>query len=658
MIDSVLVANRGVIASRVFRSARRLGLRTVAVYSDADRGEPYVDEADCAVALPGIRAEDTYLNIDAVVAACRTTGAAALQAGYGLLAENPRLVTACGDAGVVFVGPPAEAVEAMGSKLNAKQLAAAAGVPVLPSITIEADDEWFGAVAELQVPLLVKPSAGGGGKGMLRVDDRSQLRDAVDSARRQAAGAFGDATLMVERFITVGRHVEVQIAADRCGNVVHLGERECSIQRRHQKVIEESPSPAVDADLRARMTSAAVALAKSIDYENVGTVEFLLEPSGDFWFLEVNTRLQVEHAVTEERTGIDLVELQLAIAEGRLLPFDQDDVVFRGHAIQARLYAEDPAAGFLPAPGDIVTTSFGAGPGIRVEAGVADGSSVGAHYDPMLAKLVAWGPDRATATARLSRALADTAVHGITTNRDFLVATLGTRAFAAGETTTSFVADHPELVAPSSPELVRFLAIAAALADAHDRRVHPTLPLLSPGWRNVRTDPPAVLLRTRTATVPVALRAEGDVWRVSADGRESVARYGRTRDSRVTVEIDGVRRACSIERLETGWSVHTHDGSEVFHDFDAGAESGPAQETGATSPMPGTVTLVPVAVGQRVDEGDVLAVVEAMKMEHRLLAQAPGVVTEVRAAPGVAVAAHEVLVVVDDHPTEQGSNQP
>jgi propionyl-CoA carboxylase alpha chain len=478
VIGVLLIANRGEIASRIARTASAMGISTVAVYAEDDARGPYVRQCDQAVALPGHTAAATYLNIDALLSAAAATGSDAVHPGYGFLSERAEFARAVLDAGLVWVGPPPGAIEVLGDKLAAKRLMVEAGVPVLP--TWPADDPG------LLFPVLVKAAAGGGGKGMRVVESASGLPDAIASAQREAEGAFGDGTVFLERYVHAARHVEIQILADNHGGLVHCFERECSIQRRHQKVIEEAPSPAVDSDLRERMGAAALAAAKAVGYRNAGTVEFVLEPSGDFWFLEVNTRLQVEHPVTEAVTGLDLVREQLLIAAGEPLAFTQADLARRGHAVEARLYAEEAAAGFLPATGTLVDWTPASDPAVRWDSGVEAGSEIGVEFDPMLAKVIAHAPTRTEAAVRLARALEHSRLRGVTTNRDFLVAALRHPEFQAGHTTTDFIERTGVAIARRPPaDEVRLAAWAATLAAVVEARLAaPVLRSLPAGWRN------------------------------------------------------------------------------------------------------------------------------------------------------------------------------
>jgi acetyl-CoA carboxylase biotin carboxylase subunit len=440
----VLIANRGEIALRVIRACREMGISPVAVYSDADAGAPHVAAADAAVRIGPAPPRESYLNAQAILDAARTTGAEAIHPGYGFLSERPSFARACEDAGIIFVGPPASAIEQMGSKIGARTLMQQAGVPVVPGLTPadQSDAALISAAVDIGCPVLLKPSAGGGGIGMKVVRDDTQLAGAIAQARREAEAAFGDGTLYVERLVARPRHVEIQIMADRHGHCVHLGERECSAQRRHQKVIEESPSPVLTPTVRARMGAAAVAAARAVGYVNAGTVEFLLEGHGDdarFYFLEMNTRLQVEHPVTEVVTGIDLVRTQLQVAAGAPLPFTQEHIAQRGHAIECRIYAEDPARGFLPQAGPLLLYREPVGPGIRIDSGVVEGRDIPVHYDPMIAKLIVSGDTRETARQRALAALRRYPILGVRTNIPFVIALLEHPAFIAGQIDTGFL---------------------------------------------------------------------------------------------------------------------------------------------------------------------------------------------------------------------------
>jgi acyl-CoA carboxylase subunit alpha len=670
MIEKLLVANRGEIARRITRTAHEMGIACVAVHSDPDAEAPHVRDADEAVRLPGERSTDTYLRIDAVVDAAIRTGADAVHPGYGFLSENAAFARACESAGLTWVGPPPSAIEAMGSKLAAKATMREAGVPVLPTVEVDDDLDLGGTVAApggLGWPVIVKASAGGGGRGMRVVEDAARLAEAVESARREARASFGDPTLFLEPYARRPRHIEVQVLADNHGAVVHLFERECSIQRRHQKIIEESPSVRVDATLRSQLGDAAVRSARAIGYVNAGTVEFLLLEDGSFAFLEMNTRLQVEHTVTELVTGLDLVRLQLLVAEGWQLGEDVLAARHQGHAIEARLYAEDPAASWRPSAGLLHRFRIPTAEGpphdnglehtvrIRVDSGVEDGSTVTTHYDPLLAKVVAHAATRDEAARALARVLQGAELHGLTTNRDLLVRTLRHREFLEGEIDTGFLERHDpaEIGAPlATMETERLHALCAALsAQARRRESAQVLRAMPSGWRNVPASPQ--LSRY--------------------EGRENLIEVGYSFDRKgrlVQAEVDGKRRddlellACTPEqvRLVVGGSEKLyrvqHVGPEVFVDGPDGSSSlhalerfpvpsAPLQPGSLLAPLPGTVVKVAVSPGARVRAGEVLVAIEAMKMEHELRAPADGAVEVVNVAPGDQVEAGTVLVVVD-----------
>ena len=636
VIGTLLVANRGEIARRVFRTARYMGMRCVAVFTDADATAPFVAEADVALRLPG-----GYLDGEAVVAAAVSAGADAVHPGYGFLAENADFARAVTGAGLVWVGPAPDAIETMGDKLAAKAAAAAAGVPTLPS------SEDPGDAAGVGFPLMVKAAAGGGGKGMRLVSDPADLEAAVEAARREALGGFGDDTVFLERYLPRCRHIEVQILGDAHGNVVHLGERECSIQRRHQKIIEESPSTAVDAGLRDAMGDAAVRLAKSIGYSSAGTVELLLDDdTGEFFFLEVNTRLQVEHPVTEGVTGIDLVREQLRVAAGEPLEYSQADVAFVGHAIEARLYAEDPAAGFLPAVGTLAAFTPPPEPAVRWDSGVEAGSVVGLDFDPMLAKVIAHAPTRDEAAGRLALALERLHIAGVTTNRHFLASVLRSEAFLAGDTTTDFI----ERVEPSRrarlpvADCQRAASAAAMWLQAAERLEARTLGWMPSGWRHGRLPPERVELAVDAcegpAEVTVSYRPQRDgsfvVRSVCGDDAiEAQARIAAWSPEALDIEWDGRRVRYAV--TADGDRVHLTGDSEtvtvrVVPRF--GAPEGGRATGGFAAPMPGVIVEVRVQPGEQVTAGSTLVVMEGMKMEHHVGAPSDGTVTEVLVAAG------------------------
>ena len=692
MITTLLVANRGEIARRIIRTAGAMGMRTVAVYADPDAGAPYVAEADRAVALPGRTAAQTYLNIGALLAAAAAAGADAVHPGYGFLSERAGFARAVAGAGLTWVGPPAEVIEAMGDKLAAKRLLAEVGVPVLESW--EVAGETLPDLAGVPLPLIVKAAAGGGGKGMRIVGAgpgaagsagaSPELADAVAAARREAAAAFGDGTVFLERYITGARHVEIQVLADSHGGVVHCFERECSIQRRHQKVIEECPSPAVDAGLRDRMGAAALAAAKAVGYLGAGTVEFVLAPSGDFWFLEVNTRLQVEHPVTEAVTGVDLVREQLLVAQGLPLSVTQDALAMNGHAIEARLYAEDPAAGFLPATGTLVDWCPAAAPPCRWDSGVAAGSAVGVEFDPMLAKVIAHAPARTEAALGLALALERSRIRGVSTNRDFLVAALRHPEFLGGHTTTSFIEDTGVALArrPSPAELRTAATGAALAAQATRRAAAPVLATLPSGWRNTVMPPERAEFRHGPDTVVVSYARQRDGrFAVTVTGAAPVPNGAPGSGESVTVAGAAPVLGGAPESGEPVTVHHAGDGRIDFtsggqrhrlHVFAAGdrvwvqgpdgdvaltavprfpdAEHGGTVAGGLVAPMPGTVLAVHAAAGDTVAAGQLLMIMEAMKMEHRITAPRAGTLREVRARPGDQVSGGDLLAVLDEAP--------
>jgi acetyl-CoA/propionyl-CoA carboxylase biotin carboxyl carrier protein len=642
MFSTVLVANRGEIAVRVMRTLREMGIRTVAVYSDADAGARHVREADVAVRLGPAPARESYLSIERVVQAALDSGAEAVHPGYGFLAENADFAQALADKGIVFIGPPVEAVEVMGDKIRAKTAVAKAGVPVVPGRTEPGmtDADLVAAAEEVGFPVLVKPSAGGGGKGMFLVDRAEDLPEALTSARRTAASAFGDDTLFLERYVKTPRHIEVQVLADSHGTTVHLGERECSLQRRHQKVVEEAPSPLLDGATRARIGASAVATAKAVGYVGAGTVEFIVSADrpDEFFFMEMNTRLQVEHPVTELVTGIDLVEQQVRVAAGEPLPFTQDDIRLDGHAVEVRTYAEDPARGFLPTGGTVLRLSEPSGEGLRVDSSLLEGTVVGSTYDPMLNKVIAWGPDRAEALARLDRALAHQVVLGVGTNTAFLRNLLQHKEVRAGNLDTGFIERHlEELTADEVPvEALAVYALRESLlrdpSDPWARGWRPGAPaaqrwlLALPGGRTAN-----VSLTDGSVTVDdVILTAHA-----ALDGEDVLLTTGG-RTTRWSTAVDGGQ--VWVGRGGAAWVLH-----EAVRHLRADDH---AHDGDITSPMPGSVIAVHVLQGETVSKGTPLVVVEAMKMEHTLAAPLDGTVGEVLVRVGQQVAVDELLVTV------------
>ncbi|GLY41947.1 acetyl/propionyl-CoA carboxylase subuit alpha [Amycolatopsis sp. NBRC 101858] len=647
MIQNLLVANRGEIARRVFRSCRDAGIGTVAVFSDADAAAPHALEADASVRLPGNAPSETYLRAELLVKAAADTGADAVHPGYGFLSENAAFARAVLDAGLTWVGPPPEAIETMGSKVESKRLMAAAGVPVLS----ELDPEH---VTQDDLPLLVKASAGGGGRGMRVVRSLDELAEAVEGAGAEAGSAFGDPTVFCERYLETGRHIEVQVLADRHGTVWAVGERECSIQRRHQKVVEEAPSPFVDEAMREELFDAARKAAQAIDYVGAGTVEFLAGPDGRFYFLEMNTRLQVEHPVTENVTGLDLVALQLRVAEGERLPADPPPTV--GHSIEVRLYAEDPAENWQPQSGTLHTLDvpdvdrrFGHGPGLRLDSGFESGSVVGVHYDPMLAKVITWAPTRAEAARRLAKALAASKIHGVVTNRDLLVTILRHEAFLAGETDTAFFDRHglDTLAAPlATVDTERVSALVAALADAAGNRASATTQgRLPSGWRNVRSagQRKVFSVSDREYEVVYSLTRDG----LKAEGHD--VELVTAGPGRVVLDVAGVRRTFDVARYDGVSYVDSALGSVALTAAPRFADPDAALAAGSlVAPMPGTVVRLAVQAGDPVKAGDPLLWLEAMKMEHRIAAPADGVVAELPVTVGQQVEVGTILAVVGE----------
>jgi propionyl-CoA carboxylase alpha chain len=654
-VTRVLIANRGEIARRVVATCRRLGLSTVAVCSDPDLEAPHVAEADVAVRLPGGSAADTYLRADLLVDAALRARADAVHPGYGFLSENAAFARAVADAGLTWIGPSPEAIEAMGDKIESKRLAAAAGVPVLAELDPE-------AVTAGDLPVLVKAAAGGGGRGMRIVAHLASLDAAIGAAQAEAAASFGNPMVFIEPFIERGHHVEVQLIADRHGTVLMLGERECSIQRRHQKIIEESPSPLVERTpgLQDRLRRAAVAVALAVGYTGAGTVEFLAVPDGRFWFLEMNTRLQVEHPVTECTTELDLVELQLLVAAGGELP---SPVLPHGVAVEARLYAEDPAAGWLPATGPLhrldVPVSHpaftppvldGAPRGVRLDTGVCDGTVIGAHYDPMLAKVIAWAPTRAEAVALLSRALAQARIHGPRTNRDLLVRVLDHPAFAVGDTDTGFLDRHglDVLGAPLlGPADERLAAVAAVLASAAQRRETATvLAALPSGWRNVPAGSPQwSVLTGPSGEHRVSYRSTRSG--TTIDDLPGVVPLTWTPDT-VVMEADGLVRRWRVARYPGDGRLYVDGdaGSVSFAEVPRFPEPVESRDEGSLcAPWPGTVAAMLVAVGDEVKAGQELLVLETMKMQHVVRADRAGRVESLPVAAGSTVDVGAALVV-------------
>jgi acetyl-CoA/propionyl-CoA carboxylase biotin carboxyl carrier protein len=631
--DTVLIANRGEIAVRVIRTLRAMGIRSVAVFSDADAGARHVAEADVAVGIGPAPARLSYLDIDAVVAAAQRTGAQAVHPGYGFLSENAQFAAALQAAGIVFIGPPAAAIQTMGDKIAAKAAVSAFAVPVVPGVSRPGltDADLIAGADEVGYPVLVKPSAGGGGKGMRVVYQPADLAAALVSARREAASAFGDDTLFLERFVLNPRHIEVQVLADGYGNVIHLGERECSLQRRHQKVIEEAPSPLLDPETRARIGAAACDTARSVDYAGAGTVEFIVSADrpDEFFFMEMNTRLQVEHPVTEMVTGIDLVELQVRVAAGEKLPIGQDDITMRGHAIEARVYAEDPARGFLPTGGEVLDLAEPEGPGVRMDSGLAPGMVIGSEYDPMLAKVIAHADDRQGALRALDRALADTAVLGVTTNIEFLRFLLADPDVAAGRLDTGLLDRRTPDYRPAQNGDDELIAAAAYKwlrgwpAPVGDLWEVPS------GWRLGERAPTTLRLHAGERTDHVYLAGTPRTATVRVEDGESRSLTASLDGDRLTVKLDGLRTEYLVAASDGQIWLSGGGRTAMVEEVREAPVRPDDEETGdaeLTSPMPGSVVAVGVQDGQRVDAGAVVVTVEAMKMEHALTAPVDGVV--------------------------------
>ncbi|MGW5452177.1 acetyl/propionyl/methylcrotonyl-CoA carboxylase subunit alpha [Nocardia sp. NPDC003979] len=662
-LTNVLVANRGEIARRVFATCRRMGIATTAVYSDADAAAPHVSEADAAVRLPGNTPAETYLRGELIIEAALSAGADAIHPGYGFLSENAEFARSVLDAGLVWIGPPVAAIEQMGSKVESKKMMDAAGVPVLAELDPA-------EVTEAHLPVLIKASAGGGGRGMRVVRELGDLRDQIAAAQREAESAFGDPTVFCERYLETGRHIEVQVMSDTFGKTWAVGERECSIQRRHQKVVEEAPSPLVEKidGMRDRLFEAARLAAEAIGYEGAGTVEFLADEKGDFFFLEMNTRLQVEHPVTEQTTGLDLVRLQLQVASGLPLPATQP--AQRGHSIEVRLYAEDPAHDWQPQSGPVhkIEIPFTAGeftvleqPGVRLDTGVVDGSVVGVHYDSMLAKVISYAETRAEAAHLLATALQRAKLHGLVTNRDLLVRVLRHPAFLAGDTDTAFFATHDlaALSAPLASEADEALSIvAAALADSAANHAANRFGRLAPsGWRNLASEPQRKSYESRTSgTHEVRYRFDRS-GAVTVEGHDGLELISAT-PNRVVLAVPGergpVRRQFDIARYDDLVAVDSPLGPVAVRRLPRFTD--PSEQVAAGSllaPMPGSVIRLGAAEGDHVQQGQPILWLEAMKMEHTIVAPATGVLSALNVTVGQQVEVGTVLAVVEEEEQEQ-----
>jgi 3-methylcrotonyl-CoA carboxylase alpha subunit len=652
LFSKILIANRGEIACRVIRTARRMGIKTVAVYSEADAEALHVREADEAVAIGPPPAAESYLKGDAIIAAATDSGAEAVHPGYGFLSENAEFAEACAAAGLVFIGPPPAAMRAMGSKAAAKALMQQHGVPVVPGYHGD-DQDPARLLAEAEAigfPVLIKASGGGGGRGMRIVEAAAAFSRALDSAKREALGAFGDDRVLIEKYLTAPRHIEVQVFADTHGNVVHLYERDCSIQRRYQKVVEEAPAPGLGKKLRQALGEAAVAAARACGYVGAGTVEFIVERD-KFYFMEMNTRLQVEHPVTEAVTGTDLVEWQLRVAAGEKFTLGQKQIALRGHAIEVRLYAENPERGFLPATGTLHRLHLPPAQLARVETGVREGDTVTPYYDPMIAKIIAWGRDRAAARARLGQALAQTGVLGVTTNLGFLARVVGDADFAAAKLDTGFIERRKaELLAPPAPVSDAALVAGALFCLAAETTGKPADPWARrDGWRlNAAKAPQTLVFRNGEATLPLAATAADDGWDLQLGDRRRRASATFAADGAVALTLDGVQSRAIVLAHGDALAVFVAGESWRLERVDplAPPEGADAHAGRLSAPMPGKVVQLLVAAGDAVRQGQPMIVIEAMKMEHTIVAPRDGTVEAARYAVGDLVDEGAELIVL------------
>jgi propionyl-CoA carboxylase alpha chain len=651
-ITTLLVANRGEIARRIMRTAKEMGISTVAIYADGDAEAPFVTEADSAIALGGRTSAETYLDVSKVLDACKRSGADAVHPGYGFLSENAGFASAISDAGISWIGPTPEVIAAMGDKLSAKKLMEAADVPTLPAIEITPDTDLARAADEIGYPVLVKASAGGGGRGMRVVEKETDLQSSVDSAKREAGSSFGDDTVFLEKWLDSSRHVEIQIIGDKHGNLVHCFERECSIQRRHQKIIEEAPSPAVSPEIREAMCDAALKAALSLGYSSAGTVEFLLAGS-EFYFLEVNARLQVEHPITEAIIGKDLVREQIRIAEGETLSFSQDDLQINGHAIEARLCAEDPNNDFLPSPGPVIIWQPSTQGKARFDSGVESGSVIAVEFDPMIAKVIVHAPTRREAAARLARILETTQIQGLITNRDFLVTTLRHQSFLAGDTTTDFIerispARTREVTSDDLAEASIAIAIESQARNHATARVLKTIPS---GWRNTILPFEMIDFQHLDKDCHVEYRSRRDGKfrvRIGDSPDELLVTPYTCGNGLIDIDIDGRRVWYKVDRQGMQWYVHGRSGDLQITELPRYPVSGIDELAGGlTAPMPGAVLATEVNSGDKVSKGDLLLILEAMKMEHRITAPMDGIISELHVATGDQVENGQLLVTLN-----------
>ena len=644
--EKILIANRGEIACRVIRTARSLGYRTVAVYSEADRDARHVALADEAVCIGPATVSQSYLDMNAILTAATQTGADAVHPGYGFLSENSLFAEACDKAGITFIGPPVNAIHLMGSKRLSKIAMQEAGVPCIPGYegADQSDATLIKEANRIGLPLMIKASAGGGGRGMRVVTDMAEVAEQLRSARTEAKNAFGSDELILERAVVRPRHVEIQVFGDQHGNVIHLGERDCSVQRRHQKVVEEAPSPAVNPELRAKMGEAAVNAAKSCQYVGAGTVEFLLAADGSFYFLEMNTRLQVEHPVTELVTGLDLVAWQIRVARGEPLPLTQDQVQLNGHAIEVRLYAEEPSQNFMPQTGPVLAWRPAEGDGVRIDHGLRDGFSVGSHYDPMLAKIIAYGDSREDARRRLIRAIEDSVLFGLQDNRRFLAAILRHPVFAAGGATTAFLdsdfGDDPSMAAAHASHAL--FAIAAVLLS---KRQHSSVN----GWHSSDHGAQPLILAAGESRQTIMLQRQDRQLIAQVGDQQFTLTIHHVDNQQAELSVNGVRRRIPLLHTAHQLWLDDHGQSYAFTDLThvpATAAEGPGSGQ-LKAPMDGAVIAVKCQPGQQVSRGEVLLIMEAMKMEHSLRAGADGVVASVSVKTGDQVKGKQILLTVE-----------
>lgn len=651
IFTKILIANRGEIALRVIRTAREMGISTVAVYSEPDSGAPFVQAADEAVALPGSTAAETYLDQNKIIEAAKRTGAQAIHPGYGFLSENASFAEKCVEEGIIFIGPRAEVIKALGDKKRAKEIARTHKVPVIPGY--EGEDQSVEtltkAAVEMGFPILLKASAGGGGKGMRIVRQEKDLTKEIDAAKRESMAAFGDDTLLIEKYFESARHIEVQIMGDNHGHVVHLFERECSIQRRYQKIIEESPSPVLTKELRHNITTAAINAAKAVNYNNAGTVEFILAPDGQFCFLEVNTRLQVEHPVTEAITGLDLVRLQLEVAQGYPLKLQQDDITANGHAVEVRLYAEDPTNNYLPVTGKIHNYEPYPLAGLRYDGGIESGSEITAFYDPMIAKVIAHGADRNEAIRKLSLALTRTVFAGPINNKAFLVKLLLDERFISTDFDTRFLEHHPELTETVLPSesIIHEALIAATLThwqrNQHDKTLLPGIPS---GWRNNFYQSQFLEFSYQDQEYRVNYRHRKDRFDINIGDQQYQAVHAGTQNGRIRISIDGLSRNYAItDAKEQVFVNHPDFGDLLLQQIPRFPEAVEEQAKGSyIAPMPGQIVKVCVKPGDKVEPGDALVVINSMKMENTIEAFEAGEVEEVYVEDNGLIEADTVLL--------------